>query len=210
MSSTPIRQPRGPTPDSSFGTSTSSPPEADTGSHLRRNKSTSTSSTSTTFSSRHQGSASISTPASSLAFHGRGFRSGSLSSGSDLDIGNGPGVGVGVGVGVGGLVRKGSGRDVKKSVVVEENLEENMLDPAASTAGSWGKGLSRQSSLPSRRGKFFYLSSLSCERGLLLADTIEIKRLIDKYNQSSTCTSSSDNVTPSSTKTTTSYLSRYN
>jgi hypothetical protein len=46
------------------------------------------------------------------------------------------------------LVRKASGRAVRKEEAVIESTEEGTTE-----MGSWGKGLSRQSSLPSRRGE---------------------------------------------------------
>jgi hypothetical protein len=65
----------------------------------------------------------------------RGFRSGSLSSGSEV-----------------GLTRRSSTReartDLSESVVLEGEAEETL--PVET--GSWGKGLSRQSSLQ-RKGK---------------------------------------------------------
>ena len=113
--------------------SSNGPPAADSESTLRRSN--------TVGNTRHQPSHSISsTPAASSAFHGNRaksgtsrFRSGSLSSGNGGDP---------------GLVRKGSGRAVRKEEVVEESIEEGTTETA-----SWGKGLSRQSSLPSRRGE---------------------------------------------------------
>ena len=142
MSTTPlasiIRQPHGPssvgfgaTPGSSGASN--GPPTADYESTLRRNN--------TVGNTRHQPSHSISsTLAASSAFHGNKsksgtsrFRSGSLSSGN----------------GDPGLVRKSSGRAVRKEEVVEESLEEGTTE-----VSSWGKGLSRQSSLPSRRGEY--------------------------------------------------------
>ncbi|OCF37996.1 hypothetical protein I316_00220 [Kwoniella heveanensis BCC8398] len=135
----PIRQPRGPSANS-FGapspspqSSSSGPPEADSESLLRRHNTVST--------TRHQPSASISgNPAASSAFHGaKGrtgvsrFRSGSLSSGTPDQ----------------GLVRKGSGREVRtERAVLEHQVEEGS---SGMESGTWGKGLSRQSSLPSRR-----------------------------------------------------------
>ncbi|KAK4683442.1 hypothetical protein P7C73_g6822, partial [Tremellales sp. Uapishka_1] len=105
-----------------FGKSPSPPPPD---SELRRNKTV----------PRHQPSASASSPSTvsstlgtRLATGARGFRSGSLSTGSDA-----------------GLIRRVSGREV--SVVPEGEAEEG-----ATEAGHWGKGLSRQSSLPSRKG----------------------------------------------------------
>ncbi|WVR07547.1 hypothetical protein IAU60_004589 [Kwoniella sp. DSM 27419] len=134
----PIRQPRGPSANS-FGapqTSSDGPPAPDSESLLRRHN--------TVSAPRHQPSASISAnPAASSAFHGAGsrtrsggvsrFRSGSLSSGTpEL-----------------GLVRKPSGREVRK----EEAVPEHVFEEGASAleALAWGRGLSRQSSLPSRR-----------------------------------------------------------
>ncbi|WWC90642.1 uncharacterized protein L201_005578 [Kwoniella dendrophila CBS 6074] len=129
----PIRQPRGPSANS-FGApappSHDGPPAPDSESLLRRANTVST--------TRHQPSLSISTnSAASSAFHGsrmrsgpNRFRSGSLSSGTSE----------------GGLVRKGSGREVR--------TEEVLLETEDDQASNWGKGLSRQSSLPSRRGKF--------------------------------------------------------
>lgn len=169
MASAPIRQPRGPPNETSFQpTPSPGPPIAEPNSNLRRNKSTSTT------INRHQGSASISSsPATISAFHGqahgqtpslvgnsssssssnaiggsrlgngaRGFRSGSLSSGSELVIGAG-----GFG-GAPGLSRHGSGREVRKEEVVLEVQEETGIENSY-----WGKGLSRQSSLPSRKGE---------------------------------------------------------
>ncbi|WVF72871.1 hypothetical protein IAT40_007689 [Kwoniella sp. CBS 6097] len=135
----PIRQPRGPSANS-FGatspspqTTSNGPPEADSESLLRRHNTVST--------TRHQPSASISgNPAASSAFHGsKGrsgvsrFRSGSLSSGTPDQ----------------GLVRKGSGREVRKEQAVPEHQVEE--GSSGMESGTWGKGLSRQSSLPSRR-----------------------------------------------------------
>nr|XP_018261549.1 uncharacterized protein I303_05987 [Kwoniella dejecticola CBS 10117]OBR83707.1 hypothetical protein I303_05987 [Kwoniella dejecticola CBS 10117] len=134
----PIRQPRGPSANS-FGAPAppaqphNGPPAPDSDSLLRRANTVST--------TRHQPSSSISTnPAASSAFHGsraksgvNRFRSGSLSSGTSE----------------GGLVRKGSGREVRtQEVVPEGEAEEGISGMESST---WGKGLSRQSSLPSRR-----------------------------------------------------------
>jgi hypothetical protein len=147
MASAPIRQPRGPSTNSF----TSGPPQADTDS-LRRAKSISNT---ITPSQRHGPSASISsTPSASSAFHGHGtgltrskftagrFRSGSLSSGAG-----------GVGDGSSGLVRKGSGRE---AVRTEDPVIEAEESSPATETGNWGgwsgKGLDRQSSLPSRRG----------------------------------------------------------
>jgi hypothetical protein len=142
MSNTPlasiIRQPLGPS-SVGFGAapnlsgSSDGPPTADSDSILRRSN--------TVGNTRHQPSHSISsTLAASSAFHGNRtksgtsrFRSGSLSSGNGGDP---------------GLVRKGSGRAVRKEEVVEESIEEGTTE-----TGNWGKGLSRQSSLPSRRGE---------------------------------------------------------
>jgi hypothetical protein len=137
MSSAPlasiIRQPHGPS-SNGFGAAPpaqqtgSGPPTADAESALRRHN--------TVSAPRHQPSASVSaTPATSSAFHGSvgRFRSGSLT-GSSPDP---------------GLVRKGSGRAVRKEEAVLEATEEGTTE-----VGSWGKGLSRQSSLPSRRGGF--------------------------------------------------------
>jgi hypothetical protein len=140
-SAAPIRQPRGPPSDTSSQplAFALSPPTADA--DLRR---------ANTFSTpRHQPSASVSsTPATTSAFHGAGhtssgrfkgmgrFRSGSLSSGD-------PNV---------GLVRKGSGRDAvrtEEAVVEDEDYEE--AENAGLGNESFAKGLSRQSSLPSRR-----------------------------------------------------------
>jgi hypothetical protein len=140
-SAAPIRQPRGPPSDTSSQplAFALSPPTADA--DLRR---------ANTFSTpRHQPSASVSsTPATTSAFHGAGhtasgrfkgmgrFRSGSLSSGD-------PNV---------GLVRKGSGRDAvrtEEAVVEDEDFEETENTGLGNE--SFAKGLSRQSSLPSRR-----------------------------------------------------------
>lgn len=138
----PIRQPRGPS-SNSFGTDPSPPPPSgpptpDAEFLIRRHN--------TVSNPRHQPSASVSsTPASTSAFHGaRGFRaggagvnrlrSGSLSSGSDG----------------GGLSRKGSGRSVVRT---EDVVIESGEEGTAEIGGTWGKGLSRQSSLPSRRGE---------------------------------------------------------
>ncbi|KIR41949.1 YTH domain family 2 [Cryptococcus deuterogattii 99/473] len=151
----PIRQPRGPSTNSfsqgasptSSGTSgtvpVTGPPAPDTDSLRRAN---------TVSNPRHQPSASISAnPAASSAFHGvpssaagtstnssskgtRGvsrFRSGSLSNTLPDP----------------GLVRRASGREVAKEVVLENEGEGEGIE-----AASWGRGLSRQSSLPSRRG----------------------------------------------------------
>jgi len=137
----PIRQPRGPSSSSSFGSDTSppnaGPPAPDSDSLIRRHN--------TVSNPRHQISASVSSiPGATSAFHGARFRtgtggvnrlrSGSLSAGSEN----------------GGLSRKGSGRvaAVRTEDVVIESGEEG----TAEVSGNWGKGLSRQSSLPSRRG----------------------------------------------------------
>lgn len=128
-----IRQPLGPSAGG-FGapspTTSTGPPAADADS-LRRSNTIGTHRT-------HHASASVSsTSAATSAFHGQKgnpssrFRSGSLSSGN-----NDP-----------GLVRKGSGRAVRKEESVPESVEEGTTE-----MGSWGKGLSRQSSLPSRKG----------------------------------------------------------
>lgn len=118
------------------------PPAPDTDSLRRAN---------TVSNPRHQPSASISAnSAASSAFHGvpssaastsantgrgvRGvsrFRSGSLSNTLPDP----------------GLVRRASGRKVTKEVVLENEGEGEGIE-----AASWGKGLSRQSSLPSKRG----------------------------------------------------------
>lgn len=157
----PIRQPRGPSTNSfsqgasptSSGTSgtvpVTGPPAPDTDSLRRAN---------TVSNPRHQPSASISAnPAASSAFHGvpssaagtstnssskgtRGvsrFRSGSLSNTLPDP----------------GLVRRASGREVAKEVVLENEGEGEGIE-----AASWGRGLSRQSSLPSRRGTFVSIS----------------------------------------------------
>ena len=135
----PIRQPRGPS-SNSFGSDSSlssGPPAPDSESLIRRHN--------TISNPRHQPSASISsTPAASSAFHGARFRaggpgfyrlrSGSLSSGSES----------------GSLGKKVSGRLVRTEDVVIESGEEGTVE----TGGEWGKGLSRQSSLPSRRGRW--------------------------------------------------------
>jgi len=156
-----IRQPLGP---SSVGFNTTStvsintsngPPTADSESMLRRSN--------TVGNTRHQPSHSISSmPAASSAFHGNRsksgtsrFRSGSLSSGNGGDP---------------GLVRKGSGRAVRQEEVVEESIEEGTTE-----VSSWGKGLSRQSSLPSRRGG----------PGFTLFVALLITRLQPNYNASS-------------------------
>ena len=142
-SAAPIRQPRGPPSDTSSQplAFALSPPTADA--DLRR---------SNTFSTpRHQPSASVSsTPATTSAFHGAGhgassrfkvmgrFRSGSLSSSDQGD----------------GLVRKGSGREAvmtEEAVVEDEGYEE--IESVGFGNESFAKGLSRQSSLPSRRCK---------------------------------------------------------
>ena len=134
----PIRQPRGPSANS-FGAEASpltpGPPAPDSDSLVRRHN--------TVSNPRHQASASVSsTPAATSAFHGGRFRaatggvnrlrSGSLSSGSEN----------------GGLSRKSSVKAVLTEDVVIESGEEGTVE----AGGSWGKGLSRQSSLPSRRG----------------------------------------------------------
>lgn len=127
----PIRQPRGPS-EHSFGTAPAEPagpPVPDSEALLKRNNTIST--------PRHHVSASISSASqASTAFHGARqsyttsrFRSGSLSS-------SGPDP---------GLVRKTSGRAVQD--VVTEGGEEGTTE-----SGTWGRGLSRQSSLPSRKG----------------------------------------------------------
>lgn len=143
MTSAPIRQPRGPPSDSSSQplAFALSPPTADA--DLRR---------ANTFSTpRHQASASVSSiPSTTSSYHGHGgagqgsaggrfkgmgrFRSGSLSSGDAAS----------------GLVRKGSGRDAVRTeeAVVEDEIEETT---EAVESESFAKGLSRQSSLPSRR-----------------------------------------------------------
>nr|XP_019011532.1 uncharacterized protein I206_03632 [Kwoniella pini CBS 10737]OCF50313.1 hypothetical protein I206_03632 [Kwoniella pini CBS 10737] len=133
----PIRQPRGPSANS-FGAPVptqahNGPPPPDSESLLRRANTVST--------TRHQPSSSISTnPAASSAFHGsraksgmNRFRSGSLSSGTPE----------------GGLVRKGSGREVRTQDVVPEGEAEE--GSSGMETSNWAKGLSRQSSLPSRR-----------------------------------------------------------
>ena len=148
----PIRQPRGPPSDSP--SQAFSPPEADQDSLRRAN----------TFSTpRHHPSSSISSSqAGSTAFHGRygsggngtgggrfkvmsrQFRSGSLSSSGQPS----------------GLVRTGSGREgvrTEEVVVEDQALEDG--DEEVTTPGTgnendyYAKGLSRQSSLPSRRCK---------------------------------------------------------
>lgn len=148
-SAAPIRQPRGPPSDTSSQplAFALSPPTAD--SDLRR---------ANTFSTpRHQPSASVSSiPASISAFHGAGqgnasrfkgmgrFRSGSLSSGDAAA----------------GLVRKGSGRDAvrtEEAVVEDEDYEES--EQVGLGNESFAKGLSRQSSLPSRRCECLSLST---------------------------------------------------
>ncbi|OXB35952.1 YTH domain family 2 [Cryptococcus neoformans] len=156
----PIRQPRGPStnsfsqaasppssnPAGNSGTAAvAGPPAPDTDSLRRAN---------TVSNPRHQPSASISAnSAASSAFHGvpssaastsantgrgvRGvsrFRSGSLSNTLPDP----------------GLVRRASGRKVTKEVVLENEGEGEGIE-----AASWGKGLSRQSSLPSKRGLNF-------------------------------------------------------
>lgn len=147
----PIRQPRGPPADHTPPTQAQafSPPEADLDSLRRSN----------TFSTpRHQPSASISsTPAGSSAFHGKAsgtgrfkvvgrFRSGSLSSGDAAAAV--------------GLARRGSGREAVRTeevVVEDQDLEEGEGEGAGAggggmeNGGNFAKGLSRQSSLPSRR-----------------------------------------------------------
>lgn len=145
----PIRQPRGPPSDTSASQPAFalSPPTADADSLRRAN---------TVSTPRHQPSASVSsTLATTSAFHGQAkgqqpnnngrfkvigrFRSGSLSSG-DAGV---------------NLVRKGSGREAvrpEQAVVEDEDPEE---EQQAGTE-SFGKGLSRQSSLPSRRCKHTY------------------------------------------------------
>lgn len=146
-----IRQPHGPSANG-FGaqpttttSTTTGPPTADIESTLRRHNTVST-------TRHHQPSASISsTPAASSAFHGsKGsagsfrLRSGSLSS-SNPDP---------------GLVRKGSGRAVRKEEAVLESTEEGTTE-----MGNWGKGLSRQSSLPSRRGWSWCSSCVTVRTG---------------------------------------------
>jgi hypothetical protein len=80
------------------------------------------------------------------------FRSGSLSSGDAAA----------------GLVRKGSGRDAvrpEEAVVEDEGFDEN--EYAESGNDGFAKGLSRQSSLPSRRCEYLSLLSNpvdSCDR----------------------------------------------
>ena len=128
---TPVRQPRGPS-SNSFGAAsparTFGPPTPDTESLRRAN---------TVSNPRHHASASISSSsAGSTAFHGRfgasvRNRSDSLSGHSDTP---------------GELSRNSSVREVR---AVLESTEEVMEDVEPS---HWGKGLSRQSSLPSRRG----------------------------------------------------------
>ncbi|RXK42434.1 hypothetical protein M231_00424 [Tremella mesenterica] len=147
-SAIPIRQPRGPS-NNSFGSPAAAaviisgdtslgPPTADVDSLRRSN----------TFNSpRHQTSASISsTPAASSAFHGnktRGgpnrFRSGSLTN-TNANLGND-----------GGVVRRKSGREVhQEEVLVEEGPTDNQ---DVMKNAQWGKGgLSRQRSLPNRKG----------------------------------------------------------
>jgi hypothetical protein len=147
MTSAPIRQPRGPPSESSSQplAFALSPPAPDADS-LRRAK---------TFSTpRHQPSASVSSiPSTTSSYHGHGgagqgsasgrfkgmgrFRSGSLSSGDAAA----------------GLVRKGSGRDAVRTeeAVVEDEVEET--EAVGTESESFAKGLSRQSSLPSRRCK---------------------------------------------------------
>ena len=134
---TPIRQPRGPSNTNTF--TSLGPPLPDVDS-LRRSNTVST--------PRHQGSASISSSAiGSSAFHGgmrfkngqSRFRSGSLSSSN---------------VSAETLVRKGSGRAVQTQEVVIESGEEAAIPiPPTETGSGWGKGLARQSSLPSRKGE---------------------------------------------------------
>ena len=133
---TPIRQPRGPSTNAFGSTTPTGPPQADTDSLRRSN---------TVSNPRHGVSASISSSAAgSSAFHGvRGFksnagnrfRSGSLSSSGSAE-GN-------------GLSRKGSGRAVQTQEVVIESGEEGSPE----IAQGFGKGLVRQSSLPSRKSE---------------------------------------------------------
>ncbi|ORX38432.1 YT521-B-like domain-domain-containing protein [Kockovaella imperatae] len=135
---TPIRQPRGPS-NNAFGSPspTPGPPAGDTDSLRRSN---------TVSNPRHGVSASISSSAAgSSAFHGvrrfnsnsgMRFRSGSLSGSSSTEETN-------------GLVRKGSGRAaVQPQEAVIESGEEGSPDLNL----GFGKGLTRQSSLPSRKG----------------------------------------------------------
>ncbi|KAK8854707.1 hypothetical protein IAR55_003446 [Kwoniella newhampshirensis] len=164
----PIRQPRGPT-SNSFGAPSNSnngivspsngPPAPDTESLLRRHNTVST-------TRHHQPSASISAnPAASSAFHGSAsarLRSGGAGAGGSASTGfGGPGGGSGFsrfrsgslssssGPPDVGLVRRGSGREtVRPEKAVPEGGETEEI---AMETGSWGKGLARQSSLPSRR-----------------------------------------------------------
>ena len=148
----PIRQPRGPS-SNSFGSdpsNTPGPPAPDSESLIRRHN--------TVSNPRHQPSSSISsTPAASSAFHGARFkaagpgsyrlRSGSLSSGGES----------------GSLSKKVSGRLVRTEDVVIESGEEGTVE----TSGEWGKGLSRQSSLPSRRGEWMMSNHSTSSRRLI-------------------------------------------
>lgn len=133
--SAPIRQPRGPSANpsaDSFNPPSNSPPTADQDAGVRRSN--------TIGSTRHQPSASISaSAAASGAFHGGKYRPGTqgrFRSGS-LTNGNKEGS---VNEGGASLSRRPSGREVE---VVHEDQERE--GPS--------EGLSRQSSLPSRRGE---------------------------------------------------------
>ena len=132
MPSTPIRQPRGPSANA-FGTTSPAPgPPTPDNDSLRRSNTVSN-------PRQHQVSASISsTPAASSAFHGAKFQGGGgrFRSGSLTNPAPDP-----------GLVRKGSGRAVRKEQSVPESGEEGTTE-----TGNFSKGLSRQSSLPSRKG----------------------------------------------------------
>lgn len=142
----PIRQPRGPS-SNSFGSESSpcnGPPAPDSESLLRRYN--------TVSNPRHQASASISsTSAASSAFHGGRFRNGSVGLSNRLRSGS-----LSSGSDNGGLSRKGSGR-ASVAARTEEAVIESGEEGTMETGGSWGKGLSRQSSLPSRRGEYFSL-----------------------------------------------------
>lgn len=128
MPAAPIRQPRGPSTQGAFGKPSSppdtGPPVADSDSLLRRNNTIGSGQA----SGRHAPSASVS--AQSVKYKESRFRSGSLSTGD-------------------GLVRKTSENSRQEVVIEDQDLES----PVGGLEGGWGKGLGRQSSLPSRRGE---------------------------------------------------------
>ncbi|ODN83469.1 hypothetical protein L202_01606 [Cryptococcus amylolentus CBS 6039] len=161
----PIRQPRGPShhsfsstsppapptgnsPTPPGGNTASGPPAADQETLKRAN---------TVSNPRHhQASASISAnPAASSAFHGPAVSANSVSSGTTTGSGGRSRVNrfrsgsLSAALPDPGLVRRGSGREVRKEVVLESQVEGEDHEMGGQ---QWNKSLSRQSSLPSRRG----------------------------------------------------------